>query len=181
MDVIINGNPIFLLIFIDLFTGIEYAHFVVQRVNYNLTETLFELNGLLGMFCNRVLSLHIASFDWFFLAICDLEYKLEQIEPYQELCETEITSRKCCKPWSLPNYIALISNKTSCFDIEVSWTKKLAFKISCSTVSKNIFNPGRSYGSKNEVLFFHVKIMLRWSKCFLLWVRLYWYESRGSE
>lgn len=27
---------------------IEYAHFVVQRVNYNLTETLFELNALLG-------------------------------------------------------------------------------------------------------------------------------------
>lgn len=28
---------------------IEYAHFVIQRVNYNLTETLFELNALLGM------------------------------------------------------------------------------------------------------------------------------------
>lgn len=27
---------------------IEYAHFVIQRVNYNLSETLFELNALLG-------------------------------------------------------------------------------------------------------------------------------------
>lgn len=60
------------------------------------------------------------SFYHIISAICDLEYKLEQIEPYGELCETEITSRKCCRPWSLPNYIALISNKTSCFDIEVS-------------------------------------------------------------
>lgn len=30
------------------FPDIEYAHFVIQRVNYNLTETLFELNALLG-------------------------------------------------------------------------------------------------------------------------------------
>ncbi|KAJ6638287.1 Protein dispatched [Pseudolycoriella hygida] len=78
--------------------NVEYAHFVVQRVNYNLTESMFELNAL--------------------LAICDLEYQLQQIEPYRELCETEITSSNCCRPWSLPNYVAVISNKTSCFDIE---------------------------------------------------------------
>lgn len=31
------------------FIDIEYAHFVVERVNYNLSETLFELNALLGI------------------------------------------------------------------------------------------------------------------------------------
>lgn len=78
----------------------EYAHFIVKRVNHNLTESLFEINAL--------------------MAICDLEIQMLNVNGYGELCQLDIDTKKCCRPWSLPNYIALLSNKTSCFDIDVS-------------------------------------------------------------
>lgn len=71
---------------------------VMQRVEHNLTESLFEINGLLAM--------------------CDLELKITQLPGYRKLCETQpSSSADCCTPWSLPNYVALIANQTSCFDL----------------------------------------------------------------
>lgn len=80
------------------FVDPEYAHFVIQRHTENLTESLFELNTLLAM--------------------CELESRLEHIDEYQDLCERGASNDKCCRPWSLPNYIALLSNRSNCFDIE---------------------------------------------------------------
>lgn len=74
----------------------------------NLNESLYELNSLLAM--------------------CDLEEKITNVDGYEELCQKELNSEKCCKPWSLPNYIALLANKTSCFQIEVSKSKNTFFR-----------------------------------------------------
>lgn len=77
----------------------EYIHFVVKRVRWNVNESMFDANALLSM--------------------CELERKLVETDGYDELCQKEISSINCCRPWSLPNYVALLSNKTSCFDINV--------------------------------------------------------------
>lgn len=78
----------------------EYGHFVLERVHQALNESLFELNAL--------------------IAICHIEKKLTQVHYYRKLCQVEIGSKNCCRPWSIPNYVALLSNRSSCFDIEVS-------------------------------------------------------------
>lgn len=78
----------------------EYGHFVLERVNQTLNESLFEWSALIAM--------------------CDLEMRLTQVNYYRDLCQVEIGSKKCCRPWSLPNYVALLSNRSSCLDIEVS-------------------------------------------------------------
>lgn len=53
------------------------------------------------------------------LSICEIEKKLKIIPQYYDMCQTENDSKKCCRPWTIPNYIALLSNKTSCFEIQV--------------------------------------------------------------
>lgn len=55
------------------------------------------------------------------MAMCDLEIQLTNVDGYGDVCELDIDSRKCCRPWSLPNYVALLSNKSSCFDIDVGF------------------------------------------------------------
>lgn len=55
------------------------------------------------------------------LSMCELEYNLIDTAGYTDLCQKKISSNECCRPWSLPNYIALISNKSSCFEINVSY------------------------------------------------------------
>ncbi|XP_039441963.1 protein dispatched [Culex pipiens pallens] len=88
----------------------EFAHFVVQRVNYNLNDTLFELNA--------------------FLAMCDLEQKIVQTSLYEDLCQKELTSDNCCRPWSVVNYVTFLSNKSSCFDLDeedIAMVKTLLF------------------------------------------------------
>lgn len=74
-----------------------YSHFVMERINHNLSESLFEINGLLAM--------------------CDLEQHLIATDHYGEFCVREVMTNECCRPWSIPNYVALLTNKTHCFDI----------------------------------------------------------------
>lgn len=50
-------------------------------------------------------------------AICELESKLTKIEKYKGFCQQKAHSEECCRPWHIPNYIALLSNKTSCSEI----------------------------------------------------------------
>lgn len=92
----------------------EYAHFVVQRTNIpnNRTNNINEQH--LPHNNNSMFELDVL------LAICDIETKLTKIDYYDKLCQTEMGSKKCCRPWSLPNYIALLSNKTQCMEIEVN-------------------------------------------------------------
>jgi hypothetical protein len=54
------------------------------------------------------------------LATCDLEQRFTATKEYLHICQQELTSSNCCRPWTLPNYVAFLSNKTSCFDIEVN-------------------------------------------------------------
>lgn len=83
---------------------------MVQRVNYNLNDTLFELNA--------------------FLAMCDLEQRIIRTEHYADLCQRELTSDNCCRPWSVVNYVTFLSNKTSCFELDeedIAMVKTLLF------------------------------------------------------
>ncbi|XP_023308791.2 protein dispatched [Lucilia cuprina] len=75
----------------------EYAHFVVERIGPNSTDSLFDLNGLLAM--------------------CQLQDQITRVQDYGEYCQRELISNNCCRPWSLSNYAALLANKSSCFDL----------------------------------------------------------------
>ncbi|CAD7084344.1 unnamed protein product [Hermetia illucens] len=77
----------------------EYSHMVIQRSELNKNDSkssLFDIDYLLGM--------------------CNLELEMQKINLYDEFCEKQ--SNSCCRPWSLPNYIALLSNKSSCLEID---------------------------------------------------------------
>ncbi|XP_055384764.1 protein dispatched [Condylostylus longicornis] len=76
---------------------IGYAHFVVKRIGPNSTDSIFEINSLLAM--------------------CQLEEQIQSVEGYEDFCEKDNFSDQCCRPWSISNYVALLSNKSSCFDI----------------------------------------------------------------
>lgn len=50
--------------------------------------------------------------------LCRLEYELVQAQYYKDLCLHPFKRpKKCCKPWSLSNYIAQLHNRTSCLAI----------------------------------------------------------------
>lgn len=69
----------------------------MERINHNLTASLLEVNALLAM--------------------CDLEQRLAAVEHYDDVCVKMVRTDDCCRPWSLPNYVALLANRTHCFDI----------------------------------------------------------------
>lgn len=52
-------------------------------------------------------------------AICQLDERLRALPEFQPICETWSPGR-CCPSWSLPNYVALLFNRTSCHHITVS-------------------------------------------------------------
>lgn len=78
----------------------EYTHLVLVRSNGN--TSLLEMDVMRAM--------------------CDLESKLTTVKSYKEFCQMKIYSKECCRPWSIPNYIAFLANKTSCADIQVHMT-----------------------------------------------------------
>ncbi|XP_011211443.2 protein dispatched [Bactrocera dorsalis] len=78
----------------------DYSHFVVERIGPNDTDSLFDLNGLLAM--------------------CQLQNQIIAIPSYGEFCQREELTDTCCRPWSLPNYAALLVNKSSCFDLNTT-------------------------------------------------------------
>lgn len=81
-------------------TGREYAHFVLEHTKGTETNaSLFEFDAIYAM--------------------CDLEIKLTNLKGFDNICQVKLVSKTCCRPWSIPNYFALLSNKSSCVDIEV--------------------------------------------------------------
>lgn len=88
----------FLFVFVQI--DREYTHFVLKRSDGN--TSLLELDAIRAM--------------------CDLEMKLTTIGGYKGICQVKFYSKKCCRPWSIPNYIALLANRTSCSDIQVCLT-----------------------------------------------------------
>lgn len=82
-------------------SGAEYAHLVFKT---NDGSSLLSVENLQSM--------------------CILQQQLIDIggHVYVSLCEhrdARSSSTDCCQPWSLPNYIALLTNNTSCMDITV--------------------------------------------------------------
>ncbi|XP_014252148.1 protein dispatched [Cimex lectularius] len=63
------------------------------------------------------------------LDMCKFSEILTSGPEYNQICDQVSTrTRKCCPLWSLPNYVAVINNKTSCFNIteeDVFYTKDL--------------------------------------------------------
>ncbi|KAL5283685.1 DISP1 family protein [Megaselia abdita] len=89
----------------------EFTHFVVERYGPNATDSLFDINA--------------------FHAMCQLDETIQSVSFYQGFCEREYNGEDCCRSWSISNYIALLSNKTSCFDIteeDVEAVHRLLFK-----------------------------------------------------
>ncbi|KAJ8916474.1 hypothetical protein NQ315_014692 [Exocentrus adspersus] len=67
------------------------------------------------------------------LAMCRLEYEFSHLKYYEDLCIQSTKYNKCCKPWSLPNYIAMLNNRSSCLAImeeDVIVTKNILVKCS---------------------------------------------------
>ncbi|CAL4119913.1 unnamed protein product, partial [Meganyctiphanes norvegica] len=58
-------------------------------------------------------------------AICELDTRIRSPPEFQNVC-TESSSGKCCPSWSLPNFVALISNRTSCHDITDSDVRRVS-------------------------------------------------------
>uniref|UniRef100_A0A1B6DLC4 SSD domain-containing protein n=1 Tax=Clastoptera arizonana TaxID=38151 RepID=A0A1B6DLC4_9HEMI len=59
--------------------------------------------------------------------ICRLEMNLAQGPLYADICQTG-RENECCLPWSLPNYVAMLFNRSSCLTItetDVIGTKEL--------------------------------------------------------
>lgn len=55
------------------------------------------------------------------LAMCHLEKKLLKVSSYDGLCiQNEKAQKKCCMPWSIPNYISILNDRNSCLDIKVN-------------------------------------------------------------
>ncbi|KAB7497319.1 Protein dispatched-like protein 2 [Armadillidium nasatum] len=72
----------------------EYGHVVIK--NKDPMQNLFSLHNL--------------------KAVCELDSILRSPLEINSICERSSGTR-CCPSWSLPNYVALLSNKTSCMDL----------------------------------------------------------------
>lgn len=85
----------------------NYVHMVVKSKN---GVDLFSLDSLLRM--------------------CQIEQEFIQARFYKDLCLTN-KKQKCCRPWSLANYIALLQNRTSCLALTVNIiSRQFLFEIS---------------------------------------------------
>lgn len=93
----------------------EYTHMALVRTDGN--ASLLEIDAVRAM--------------------CQLESKLASVRGYKGFCQRKFYVADCCRPWSIPNYIAILSNKTACHEIEVKR------KFNCNFVSyfnrKNVF------------------------------------------
>lgn len=47
---------------------------------------------------------------------CEIQNKLMADSTVNKICET-VSPGHCCIPWSLPSYIMMLNNRTSCYDI----------------------------------------------------------------
>ncbi len=78
----------------------DYAQFILESIDGN---DLFSLNSL--------------------KTLCEIDNELLRMEEstdshlFEQNCELK-NSDTCCQSWSLANYVALLSNKSSCYDID---------------------------------------------------------------
>lgn len=50
-------------------------------------------------------------------AMCDVDASLRKHVAFKETCVRKTHTRGCCASWSLPNYVALLSNRSTCYNI----------------------------------------------------------------
>lgn len=78
-----------------LFAGRAYAHIIFQSSS---GKNLFTLSAL--------------------SSLCRIgEIQLKDSSHYESLCEYNVRRNRCCRSWSLPNYVALLSGRPSCHAI----------------------------------------------------------------
>lgn len=93
----------------------DYARVVFQSVNGN---NLFTAESL--------------------RSICKIDEKLRHLPEFENLC-VRTPQRTCCRSWSLPNYVALLCNLSSCHEIsEESVTYVTEFLKSCAIYYYNV-------------------------------------------
>ncbi|KAK9498561.1 hypothetical protein O3M35_003165 [Rhynocoris fuscipes] len=51
------------------------------------------------------------------LDVCKLQSLITSPDIYKSISATTSKEQRLCRPWSLPNYVTLLANKTSCFNI----------------------------------------------------------------
>lgn len=73
----------------------EYAHLIVSPVR---NESLWSAENI--------------------ISICRLDEMLRSAPMFANLCQTNADSNSCCPSWTVGHYIAMIRNRTSCFDID---------------------------------------------------------------
>ena len=101
----------------------QYAHIVLKSKN---SEDLFNLKSL--------------------LALCRIEHEFIEAHSYKDLCVTNKDyHKKCCKPWSVANYIAILHNRTSCLAITVSVERWKSFECSQLDYRKKILTQQNRY------------------------------------
>lgn len=72
------------------------------------------------------------------MAICHIERQLIQNDHFTALCDT-IKKHRCCHPWSIVNYVALLHNRTSCLAItEQDISATLILLQACSPFYHNL-------------------------------------------
>lgn len=81
------------------------------------------------------------------LAMCRLEHEFIGLKYYEDLCiQNTRFKKKCCKPWSLPNYIAILNNRSSCLAITVIYAVKKWY-----IFTKIMFLGGRYHHNKKYI------------------------------
>lgn len=73
----------------------------MKRIHHNLTDSMFEVNALRAM--------------------CALELQITALPAYQTGCEKHPMTpghATCCHRWSLPSYVAMISQVPTCNDLQ---------------------------------------------------------------
>ncbi|XP_049846062.1 protein dispatched [Schistocerca gregaria] len=91
-------------------------------------------------------------FNWeSILSMCRIEKRLTEGEEYEKLCE-KVSDEKCCPAWSLGNYIALLHNKSSCFNItENDVNLTLALLQYCAPYFYNLMLTPECTEERNEI------------------------------
>lgn len=84
------SNAVFIL-------GQDYSHVVLESLDPQ--KSLFTLDAL--------------------YSVCELQKRLMDGNEMSEICET-VSPGHCCVPWSLPNYLTLLYNRSDCFSLTVN-------------------------------------------------------------
>lgn len=111
----------------------EYTHMALVRLNGN--SSLLEIDAVRAM--------------------CELESKLTGVHSYKGFCQRKFYVKECCRPWSIPNYITLLANKTTCHEIEVTCELHLHFSVQIDK-THFIFSEQRN------------RTFCKWSSCWLI-------------